>query len=166
MIKSEFNEDPVSNLIKEISCLTLENLGVVTAKQFNDEDSNILSHFDRFMSHKKMHEVLQMSEFVANLCKRENVTNLVDVGSGKAYLSQVLAAMHKQLDILAIDSQSGNLKGAQKRSANLEVILKQSVNYVFHPLLFGTFKDAPKCIKIGKCLDFDGIRSSKNDQFG
>ena len=36
-------------------------------------------------------------------------------------LSQVLAAMQKHLMILAIDSQSGNLKGAQKRSANLEV---------------------------------------------
>merc|ERR1712129_429399 len=34
--------------------------------------------------------------------------------------SQVLSAMQKHLAILAIDPQSGNLKGAQKRSANLE----------------------------------------------
>ena len=32
--------------------------------------------------------------------------------------------MQKHLAILAIDSQSGNLKGAQKRSANLEVSLQ------------------------------------------
>ena len=50
-----------------------------------------------------------------------NVKCLVDVGSGKAYLSQVLAALQQDLCLLAIDSQSGNLKGAQKRSKNLEV---------------------------------------------
>ena len=33
--------------------------------------------------------------------------------------------MQKHLAILAIDSQSGNLKGAQKRSANLEVSLQK-----------------------------------------
>ena len=59
------------------------------------------------------------------VCHKENVNSLVDVGSGKAYLSQVLSAMQKHLAILAIDSQSGNLKGAQKRSANLEVSLQK-----------------------------------------
>ena len=62
-----------------------------------------------------------MSDTMSALCERENVSRLVDVGSGKAYLSQILAALRKNLLILAIDSQSGNLKGAQKRSANLEV---------------------------------------------
>jgi len=61
-----------------------------------------------------------LSETVSGICHKENVNSLVDVGSGKAYLSQVLSAMQKHLAILAIDSQSGNLKGAQKRSANLE----------------------------------------------
>ena len=62
-----------------------------------------------------------MSELLSALCEHAKVTNLVDVGSGKAYLSQVLAAMRRNLQILAIDSQKGNLQGAQKRSANLEV---------------------------------------------
>ena len=39
--------------------------------------------------------------------------------------------MQKRLAILAIDSQSGNLKGAQKRSANLEVSLQK----VFIPFI-------------------------------
>ena len=123
-----------------MSQLTLEQLGVTStnsqvfseqrkgdtetelgSSEKNNEESGILCHFDRIMSEKKMHEVLMMSENVSKLCQVENVSSLVDVGSGKAYLSQVLAAMQKHLNVLAIDSQSGNLKGAQKRSANLEV---------------------------------------------
>ena len=38
------------------------------------------------MSQKKMHEVLMLSETVSEICQKENVTSLVDVGSGKAYL--------------------------------------------------------------------------------
>ena len=138
---------PLDTLIKEMSLLTLENLKVTTSKEQlfdvhqttskeeegidknllsnhniekKDRNTNILCHFDRFMSQKKMHEVLMLSETVSGICHKENVNSLVDVGSGKAYLSQVLSAMQKHLAILAIDSQSGNLKGAQKRSANLE----------------------------------------------
>ena len=98
-------------------------LGVTTSKEelFFDSKTSLLAHFDHFMSQKKMHEVLMMSELLSALCEHAKVTNLVDVGSGKAYLSQVLAAMRRNLQILAIDSQKGNLQGAQKRSANLEV---------------------------------------------
>jgi len=144
MMQNDLKGDtPLDNLIKEMSALTLENLKVTTSKEqlfvqkttIQDEEGNdiknssnhnkknqgnILCHFDHFMSQKKMHEVLMLSETVSEICHTENVKSLVDVGSGKAYLSQVLAAMQKHLAILAIDSQSGNLKGAQKRSANLE----------------------------------------------
>ena len=48
--------------------------------------SNILCHFDHFMSQKKMHEVLMLSETVSEICQREGVKSLADVGSGKAYL--------------------------------------------------------------------------------
>ena len=62
----------------------------------------------------------------------------MDVGSGKAYLSQVMAAMHKEMSILAIDAESGNMKGAQKRSANLEVgkcIAKMTAAMHYHAML-------------------------------
>ena len=111
-------------LIQEMSAMTLEGLHVTTSKEqllLSSSYDTILSHFDQFMSQKKMHEVLMMSETVSEVCRLQNITCLVDVGSGKAYLSQVMAAMQKEMAILAIDAQSGNLKGAQKRSANLEV---------------------------------------------
>ena len=72
-----------------------------------------------------------MSEIMSALCEHAKVTKLVDVGSGKAYLSQVLAAMRQNLQILAIDSQSGNLQGAQKRSANLEVTSLYTQYYTY-----------------------------------
>lgn len=117
---------PVEVLIKQMSSLLLENLEVTTDVDEilpapNLESCSILSHFDKFMSQKKMHEVLKMSEAVSQMCKQDNVARLVDVGSGKAYLSQVVAALQKDVEILAIDSQSLNLKGAQKRSNNLKV---------------------------------------------
>ena len=108
-----------------MSGLTLEQLNITTdlksLKSGKDDDSSLLAHFDTFMSEKKMHEVLKMSQCVTELCTSHNVKCLVDVGSGKAYLSQVLAAMQQDSCLLAIDSQSGNSKGAQKRSKNLEV---------------------------------------------
>ena len=87
-----------------MSTLTLENLKVTTPKehffanlatkdenelngeQSSKNDSNILCHFDHFMSQKKMHEVLMLSETVSEICQREGVKSLADVGSGKAYL--------------------------------------------------------------------------------
>ena len=109
-----------------MSGLTLEQLNITTdLKSLKScceaDDPSLLAHFDTFMSEKKMHEVLKMSQCVTELCSSHNVKCLVDVGSGKAYLSQVLAAMQQDSCLLAIDSQSGNSKGAQKRSKNLEV---------------------------------------------
>ena len=105
-----------------MSGLTLEQLNMTTDLHLLcPQDPVLLSHFDTFMSEKKMHEVLKMSQCVTELCSAHNVKCLVDVGSGKAYLSQVLAALQQNSCLLAIDSQSGNSKGAQKRSKNLEV---------------------------------------------
>ena len=120
-----FSNSNLDELLNEMSGLTLEQLNITTdlksLKSGKDDDSSLLAHFDTFMSEKKMHEVLKMSQCVTELCTSHNVKCLVDVGSGKAYLSQVLAAMQQDSCLLAIDSQSGNSKGAQKRSKNLEV---------------------------------------------
>ena len=117
-----FRDSNLDELLNEMSGLTLEQLNVTTdLDSLKSEDPSLLAHFDTFMSEKKMHEVLKMSQCVTELCSSHNVKCLVDVGSGKAYLSQVLAAMQQDSCLLAIDSQSGNSKGAQKRSKNLEV---------------------------------------------
>jgi len=119
------SDSNLDDLLNEMSGLTLEQLNITTdLKSLKScceaDDPSLLAHFDTFMSEKKMHEVLKMSQCVTELCTSHNVKCLVDVGSGKAYLSQVLAAMQQDSCLLAIDSQSGNSKGAQKRSKNLE----------------------------------------------
>lgn len=75
---------------------------------------------DQFMSPKKMHEVEVMSKVVALLSQAANVTHIVDIGSGKGYLSSVLALYYK-LNVLGLDSSQVNTHGAQARTEKLEV---------------------------------------------
>ena len=69
---------------------------------------------------KKMHEVAILNDAIFRLSKILDIKMLVDLGSGKGYLSQILATFHN-LEILAIDAQEGNTEGALKRVQNLEV---------------------------------------------
>lgn len=48
------------------------------------------------------------------------IKSVVDLGSGKGYLSQALTKIFG-LNVLAIDASQGNTDGNQKRSQNLEV---------------------------------------------
>ena len=45
---------------------------------------------------------------------------MVDLGSGKGYLSHVMSSVFG-FDVVAIDASAGNIKGAKKREDNLEV---------------------------------------------
>ena len=123
------NKQGLDNLINELQQHTLESLCVVECKEnlLNQLDSyknaqpgTKLKHFDRFMSEKKMHEVEVMSELISYLSDENSVDTLIDLGSGKAYLSQVLSATSEDLRILAIDSSKTNSDGAKKRSDRLD----------------------------------------------
>ena len=60
----------LDNLLQEMSMLTLEKLNVTTDLEvLCSEDPSLLAHFDNFMSEKKTHEVLKMSQCVAELCR-------------------------------------------------------------------------------------------------
>ena len=72
-----------------------------------------------------MHEVAILSDLIFRLSRILDVPMLVDLGSGKGYLSQILATFHN-LEILAIDAKEGNTEGAMKRVQNLEVRMKES----------------------------------------
>ncbi|CAG7717896.1 unnamed protein product [Allacma fusca] len=94
--------------------------------------------FDSFMSSKKMHEVEVMSDFIAKVADLQSihsvkdiagiieVTNqestmevLIDVGSGKGYLSSFLVLLYN-FNVLALDSSSVNTYGCTKRSTTLQ----------------------------------------------
>merc|ERR1719348_1981775 len=71
------------------------------------------------MAEKKTHEVDEMSKLVNRMTKLKDVESLVDLGSGKAYLSQVLSSLYK-IPVLAIDSRETNTQGAQLRDQKLK----------------------------------------------
>jgi len=120
----------VCQFAKELSDHTLEVLGVsVTREDFLekqlkcvDDGQDLLRYFDRFMSDKKMHEVVYMSQVVLEMASAFQTDTILDLGSGKAYLSQVVAAQstNQNLKLLAVDSSSTNSSSASKRSQKLE----------------------------------------------
>ncbi|XP_062373738.1 methyltransferase-like protein 25 [Sardina pilchardus] len=74
---------------------------------------------DDFMNCKKAHEVQAMSEVVALLAQHCRVKQVIDVGSGKGYLSTHLSMLYG-LQVFGIDSSSTNTHGAQERSRKLK----------------------------------------------
>ncbi|XP_034019602.1 methyltransferase-like protein 25 [Thalassophryne amazonica] len=74
---------------------------------------------DEFMNLKKSHEVQCMSEVVSSLARYCGVKQVIDVGSGKGYLSSFLSLQYG-LHIYGIDSSSTNTHGAQERNRKLK----------------------------------------------
>jgi len=120
----------VTQFAKELSDHTLESLDIsVTREKFLekqlshvDDGQDLLRYFDRFMSDKKMHEVVYMSQVVLEMASTFKTDTILDLGSGKAYLSQVVAAQSENpnLKLMAVDSSSTNSNSASKRSHKLE----------------------------------------------
>ena len=50
---------------------------------------SLLDHFDKIMPAKKTHEVARMYTTVVEGSRKTNCSAVVDLGSGKGYLSQV-----------------------------------------------------------------------------
>uniref|UniRef100_A0A8C3FX12 Methyltransferase like 25 n=1 Tax=Cyclopterus lumpus TaxID=8103 RepID=A0A8C3FX12_CYCLU len=74
---------------------------------------------DEFMNSKKSHEVKSMSEVVACLAQHCEVKQVIDLGSGKGYLSSFLSLQYG-LRVYGIDSSSTNTHGAQERNRKLK----------------------------------------------
>ncbi|KAI3366387.1 hypothetical protein L3Q82_000545 [Scortum barcoo] len=74
---------------------------------------------DEFMNSKKSHEVQSMSEVVACLAQHCGVKQVIDLGSGKGYLSSFLSLQYG-LRVYGIDSSSTNTHGAQERNRKLK----------------------------------------------
>ena len=126
LLFTEMNNSDIdinSNLVSVLSKLRecrMENLDIVS--EISDDDlDNIkgLEYWDKIMAAKKTHEVDEMSKLVFQQVKKNNIQSLVDLGSGKAYLSQVLTSLYK-VPVLAIDGKETNTKGAQNREKKLK----------------------------------------------
>ncbi|KFP87427.1 Methyltransferase-like 25, partial [Acanthisitta chloris] len=103
---------------------SLSNLGVCTPledilealKGDSQEATGIKP--DEFMNNKKSHEVQVMSELVDNIANYCGIKQVIDIGSGKGYLSSFLS-MQYNLQVYGIDSSNSNTNGAHERNRKL-----------------------------------------------
>ncbi|XP_015266938.1 PREDICTED: methyltransferase-like protein 25, partial [Gekko japonicus] len=74
---------------------------------------------DDFMNNKKSHEVQLMSALVDGIAKYNGLNQVIDLGSGKGYLSSFLS-MQCNLKVYGIDSSNTNTHGANERNRKLK----------------------------------------------
>lgn len=106
---------------------SVQNLGLctpseqlLTALRVNTEqrtDENVKAI--EFMNTKKSHEVQAMSELICSIADYCGLKQIIDVGSGKGYLSSFLSLKYG-LNVYGIDSSSTNTHGAKERNRKLK----------------------------------------------
>ncbi|XP_066175327.1 probable methyltransferase-like protein 25 isoform X1 [Sylvia atricapilla] len=104
---------------------SLSNLGVCTPLEDmlealkGDSEGAAGIKPDEFMNNKKSHEVQVMSELVDSIANYCEIKQVIDIGSGKGYLSSFLS-MQYNLKVYGIDSSSSNTNGAHERNKKLK----------------------------------------------
>ncbi|CAO2581588.1 Probable methyltransferase-like protein 25 [Lemmus lemmus] len=73
----------------------------------------------QFMNTKKSHEVQAMSELICSIADYCGLKQIIDVGSGKGYLSSFLSLKYG-LNVYGIDSSNTNTHGAKERNRKLK----------------------------------------------
>ncbi|KAF6339904.1 methyltransferase like 25 [Rhinolophus ferrumequinum] len=106
---------------------SLQNLGVCTpleqllvalrGNQTQKTGENVKP--DEFMNLKKSHEVQAMSELISSIADYYGIKQVIDLGSGKGYLSSFLSLKYG-LKVYGIDSSNTNTHGAQERNRKLK----------------------------------------------
>ncbi|XP_040136202.1 putative methyltransferase-like protein 25 isoform X4 [Ictidomys tridecemlineatus] len=72
-----------------------------------------------FMNMKKSHEVQAMSQLICSITDYYGVKQVIDLGSGKGYLSSFLSLKYG-LKVYGIDSSNTNTHGAKERNRKLK----------------------------------------------
>ncbi|XP_049991405.1 probable methyltransferase-like protein 25 isoform X3 [Alexandromys fortis] len=73
----------------------------------------------QFMNTKKSHEVQAMAELICSIADYCALKQIIDVGSGKGYLSSFLSLKYG-LNVYGIDSSNTNTHGAKERNRKLK----------------------------------------------
>ncbi|KAM6153526.1 putative methyltransferase-like protein 25 [Erethizon dorsatum] len=108
-------------------CCSVQNLGICTPleqllialrgnkKQRTGENLKP----NEFMNMKKSHEVQAMSELICSIADYYGIKQVIDLGSGKGYLSSFLSLKYG-LNVYGIDSSNSNTHGAKERNRKLK----------------------------------------------
>ncbi|XP_071832700.1 probable methyltransferase-like protein 25 isoform X2 [Apostichopus japonicus] len=83
-----------------------------------EKDASILVKPKEFMNLKKSHEVAEMSHLCSSLIRQQQIEKVIDIGSGKGYLSQYLT-LQFGVRVIGIDSSDTNTHGAKERGRKL-----------------------------------------------
>lgn len=73
------------------------------------------------MKTKKMAEVSTAAAYILDVCRNNNITHIIDMGSGQGYLSVSLAFLFPELRILAIDGSETQLAASQAAATGLGI---------------------------------------------
>jgi len=89
-------------------------------------------HVSVGMKVKKVHEVALFSQYVTSLCvdiardsqSEENITHLVDFGSGQNYLGRTLASEPFNKHVIAVESKKSNIEGSRRMDVHAKLAPK------------------------------------------
>ena len=78
----------LSRVLSDLRDCKMETRGLITDLQEADirSDESSLSNWDKMMTEKKTHEVDRMSQWISNSVSRQNLSSIVDLGSGKVHI--------------------------------------------------------------------------------
>lgn len=104
-----------------VKCHTLPYLDILTDLKslydaYNGKPNNVEVPY--FMTDKKYHETYEMSEVIFCLCKYHNINQVIDIGSGKGYLSNFLT-LNYNLNVLGIEGNESINESASHREIKL-----------------------------------------------
>jgi hypothetical protein len=94
------------------------------------QKANIARHISIGMKVKKVHEVDNFARYVDRLTAdiaasgKEEITHLVDFGSGQNYLGRALAATPYSKHLVAVESRPHNIEGAKEMDMKAKLVSK------------------------------------------
>lgn len=91
---------------------------IQACSEHSESNDTVIVKPKEFMNLKKSHEVEEMSHLCSWLCRSLCLDQVIDIGSGKGYLSQYLTLQYG-LQVIGIDSSDTNTHGAKERSRKL-----------------------------------------------
>ncbi|EGG18309.1 hypothetical protein DFA_03803 [Cavenderia fasciculata] len=117
VIKENWNES-LKEFINDAKRLWMPRDVLREDKDWNVKDFSLPS-LKLKMNAKKLHEILRMSELLDDCIKSIQPSQVVDIGSGEGYLTQVLSHQFNQ-SITAVDCSQSFIQGAIKRQNVIE----------------------------------------------
>ncbi|KZL88211.1 c6 transcription factor [Colletotrichum incanum] len=73
------------------------------------------------MKTKKIAEVSTAAAYIQSVCQANNITHVIDMGSGQGYLSVSLAFLFPNLRVLAIDGSESQIAASKASAASLGI---------------------------------------------